>query len=261
MYLLGLQDILDYNENNHRITAGKGVLGAFFRGYAEQHRELQANVSVAGGFQLGWDSFIALRQAGDGLQIVRIEQRDGNRFADVTGRNLNLLCNPVVTRAVDTCTIIHVHNGDMHYMFHLDEYDDIRANFLTGKLRELGGGEAFVSLTIDNDTHNDRYLNCFAGTGIAFQPFAREVDNYDTFSPGARRPFEGHRDMVNFYGHIEIGLHVQKGRVSLFGDVTNNNRGDLANNPEPNRDRAPCYRFYGLDALDDAIGLLRQDLH
>ena len=251
-HLIGLQDVLNYNEINHRITPIHGNLGEFFRGGLQNH-DLTANTPIGvNAFQFGWNSYIALRQVDGGLKIERIEQINANNVVeDVTGGYGNRLCNPVVTRAVDVCTFIYVHNGDMHYMFHLDEYCRNTNDFLVGKLREIGGGDGFISLIRDNQA----YINCFAATGIAMRVLVRSVNNFNTISPQAREPFEENPDMVNIYGHTEIGLRVKNERVLLFGDVTNIYRGDYMDGRQ-----APCYRFLSIDGLNGAVDSLSHDL-
>ncbi len=234
------------NTTSHRLIASIDDKNKFFENGNDYDNDLNKVISNRA-YQLGWDSFIALRHEGEHLKIIEVMQKEGKEFKNVSGPDVLKPFDVVVTRAVDTCTFIYVNNGDMHYMFHLDKCDETRANFLVTKLKEIGGREALISLVRENQ----KYVKCFAGTGMATQVVVRSVNNFDTLPQKLKEPFASDPDQINIYGHFEIGIHASEGRVALFGDLTNRWRGDF---------QTPYYRFYGITELHNAIDLLHRDL-
>ncbi len=188
-------------------------------------------VEVANGhnFVLGWDSMVTFTRNEGAFQIgdVFTRQHDGGVLQNENIQNPpgeGAQIRSVVTRGVDTCTVVLVSNGVEFAMLHLDGAD---LAWGLGRIQELVGGwnppisSIFVSYADDGHAINDLgqpehlrndFVNdlrhAFNGGHVAFHTITRG------------------RIIVNHSTHSEIGVGFDDDDLEIFGDMLKPNLAD-----------------------------------
>ncbi len=250
MGIIDLTNIIHYDGEKNRLNIGEDDANKLFtNGYGYNFDE-----NIMGSvFQLGWDSVVMLVGQSGKLQIVKAEYLDNGQFKEVEGAK-DLRFDMVMTRAVDTCTFIHLNQGNKHVLCHLDSDTEQKTDVRGLKLKELSdglnGGSAFVTMI----KGEEYYINQLTGqTKITAK--CRTINNLSYIRkkiPEKVEFYESCADIINNFGHLEIGLKVTDTGVQLYGDVTNRFRGDGV---------IPCYRFLGINGFNTALINLLEDFN
>ncbi len=249
MYLRGLDEIRHIAETHRLVSdnadkSNSAVINNFFTGNNE-YRNVKENREIDGDFyQLGWKSAVELSETANRLTLDTVYDLDV--LGPVDSPDLNKKYRVVATRAVDTCTFIWLKKDNKHALFHVDSCEGAPEEyfeFIEDIARRYGGGQAIVSLIPGEERYRDLLVEC----GLHVITTLRSIDNYNHIREDRERYPE---EIVNVFGHLEIGLVHNGGGVNLFGDVTNR-FWDV--------NQFPCYRFHGVEDMLNAVGNIRQD--
>lgn len=201
--------------------------------------------------QLGWDSVAVFYKNNGGLQLKSVTTRNESRDKDKNGTIYPF----VVTRSVDTCTVV-VLQSDTEVLFaHLDKQDlswgveDIKkampeGSVITGmcskiirKRDETLTSDGLKIYTV-NDFGDD--LGKFYGAKIKF----------------VNRHING--DLNSYCGHFEFGIRLVNNEVVIFGDITYFDENSIAKKRN-NIKKARTELFDNLDELESGLDKLAAD--
>lgn len=205
-------------------------------------------------FQLGWKSIAVIEHIKpcNRFKVLEIYKRKDGSFSKAPTNTNNTINNSyiqIVTRAVATCTFVHISIGDSkHIVAHLDRSD-------------LNGGLNIINDELEQlkkKNENQKIIGfCSHKYGINENKFALKIRNLCNSAfcnqyrhTGTDFPLETDEDKVkqfinkNLLGHMEIGLAIEDNSVCLFGDIS-----DISKPPENEDDgiSVPTKLFSSLD--------------
>lgn len=241
MYLIGLEKRFEYKDESHRITTGIIDVNNFFQG-AEEYN-VKSSYPNGSFYQFGWNSAVQLKFNGKFMIIEKLVDFESEEETAVDGE-----FSVIATRAVDSCTFICVQKEDKYLLVHIDSCKGKNHDKLLKRLSELlkdfKDGEALISFIVDEEDYVNKVWEMVSKEST--KVYLRKVDNIDKTHELAEC-----MDVINIFGHMEIGLCAEHRKPTIFGDVTNHMRTDH---------QIPCYRFLGCEQFEAAIESIQHDL-
>ncbi len=208
------------------------------------------NETICDDMILGWNT-IGIFQEFDGRLYLKKLFKEDNRvlkFEETTYFQ-------VTTRAVATCTFVHIAIGNEHIIAHLDRSDLADDKVFSGskeldkwgllKIKEYIGNReneaigfcSHVYGDIENKFSEELKQICKKGYTELLR-HSGDISSWENLNEVELCEISLH----NLYGHMEIGLGVENGRLQLFGDIT-----DLKS--EGDKKSVRSWRFISQDKL------------
>lgn len=222
-YLKGLESIVGHEEGMLKSKKDKTVNGLFM-----EYTTFSGNKIIGENMILGWNTVGFFEERGGGLYLKELFQ-ENTRVNNIENKTYS----QVTTRAVDSCTFVHIVIGNKHIIAHLDR-NDLADKKEFPKSKELDKwGLPKIKAYIGN-RQNEAIGFCSHLYGNIENKFSEELKkickkDYTELlrHSGDISSWENLSDnevcdisSENYYGHMEIGLGVENGRLQLFGDIT-----------------------------------------
>ncbi len=180
------------------------------------------NENLGGGcMQLGWNTVGIFDSRAGRLMLVKLYKNNVIDQSIAAGTEFN----QVATRAVDTCTFVHVIIGGYHILAHLD------VDSLCWGYRVISQFKDLIKLPAAG-----LCSHIYAGTENRFSVSLSQLCegrcaeiyrhnnnfNFRALNEDDMEALQRDLYLVNKYGHMEIGLSCEQNGIVLFGDITNN---------------------------------------
>lgn len=151
-----------------------------------------------GVYQLGWDSIVFGHIADGKFVLSQCEASTGN-FEHCS-------VDSIVTRAVDTCTVIFLQQGN---------------NFLYAHFNKSKSAGMFEKIELYFTSHEQVHGLCSLINEEESADFLKEIQAvYDNKVVVFERKIYDEGQTISHDGHFEIGLYIANGSVEAYGDIT-----------------------------------------
>lgn len=230
-YLKGLESIVEHKKGMLKSKNDKIVRDLF----AENTR-FSGNENIGDNMILGWHTVGFFEERGGRLYLKELFQagKCEHKFENET-------YSQVTTRAVDSCTFVHIVIGNEHIIAHLDRNDLTDDNefseskeldrwglstiqkYIGNRQNEAKGFCSHVYGNIENKFSEELKKICKKGYTELLR-HSGDISSWENLSEvEVCRISE-----KNYYGHMEIGLGVENGRLQLSGDITDLSTNDMS---------------------------------